>query len=183
MLKITVVLEEGFDDETQTFVEIDSFELTLQHSLVSLSKWESKWKIPFLGDQEKTSEHMLDYIRCMSEDEIPIEVFENLSQENIREVSDYINDTYSATKISDHDSRKAINKEIVTAELIYYWMVAHTIPFECQHWHLNKLMTLIRVCNIKNQPEDKKSKRPRRDFLEQRKALNEKRKKELQTKG
>lgn len=179
MLRLQVVLSEGFDDETQKFVDLETADLELRHSLISLSKWESKWKIPFLGDKEKTPEQMFDYIHCMTLNEVSPEVYNFLSQDNINEISEYINDPYTATKISNTDN-KTSNREIYTAEIFYYMMVAHHIPFEVQDWHLNRLLTLIQVCNIKSQPEKKRSKK---EILAENREINRKRREMHNTTG
>ena len=106
------------------------------------------------------------------------EVYDKLSQDNIEEIYEYINDPMTATVFSEDKSKP--NREIITAELIYYWMIAANIPFECQKWHLNKLLTLIRVCNVKNNPGKKKN---QRETMEYYAKLNEARKKKLNTKG
>lgn len=157
MLTIQVPLVEGFDDEAQEFVVTKSFRIDLEHSLVSLSKWESKHEKPFLSDSEKSPEESLSYIHCMVlTEDVPDEVFDSLSKENIEAVNAYINAKMTATWFADK-KEAAGGKEIITAELIYYWLVGLQIPFECQYWHFNRLITLIKVCNIKNQPEKKMS--------------------------
>lgn len=181
MLQLTVVLRpEGWDEEKEEFVTGKSQVLQLEHSLVSLSKWESKWQKPFFSKADKSQEEVLDYIKFMTIGHgINPEVYDRLSQDNIREINQYIEAPMTATTFSK-DKNSAGNKEIITAELIYYWMIALNIPFECQKWHLNRLLTLIRVCNIKNQPPKKMSKR---DVMSRNAQLNAARKKRLNTKG
>lgn len=179
MLKITIPASEFFDERNNEFVYIKEQSLQLEHSLVSLSKWESKWCKPFLTKEIKTTEETIDYIRCMTlTQNIPSEIYLGVTSKNIREVRDYIEAPMTATIISNRD--KKTNKEIITAEIIYYWMVALTIPFECQKWHLNRLLTLVNVCNIKNQPAKKMSKR---ELMNRNTALNAMRKQALNTKG
>ena len=181
MLRLKVVTAEGFDDSSQKFVDASSVVLELEHSLLSLSKWESKWKIPFLGDQPKTDEQVLDYVRMMnSSGEIPPEVLVHMGPEHFNAVNAYINDKMTATTFRDKREQK--NNEIITAELIYYWMIALGIPFECQEWHLNRLLTLIKVCNIKNMPKDKQGSLSKTTAADRR-ALNEQRRLELGSSG
>lgn len=183
MLRLKVVTAEGFDDDAQKFVDASSVVLELEHSLLSLSKWESKWKVPFLGDQNKTDEQVLDYVCMMnSSGEIPPEVLTHMGPEHFNAVNAYINDKMTATTF--RDKRETKNNEIITAELIYYWMIALGIPFECQEWHLNRLLTLIKVCNIKNAPKDKTvASGMTKASASDRRALNEQRRREAGSSG
>lgn len=178
MLEITVKASEYFDDRTQTFINIPEQTLQLEHSLYTISKWESKWHKAFLGKKEKTPEESIDYIKCMTltENVNPM-VYIGLSQENNQQIIDYINAKVSATYLPDRKEEKS--GDTVTSELIYYWMVSLQIPFECQYWHLNRLLTLIQVCNIKNKPA-KKGKKPN---LAHRSALNAQRRAKAHSKG
>ena len=179
MLKITIPAIELYDETTNTFVFSKAQELTLEHSLVSLSKWESKWKKPFLSKGEKTFDETIDYIRCMcTTQNVESSVYKTVTNENLKQVREYIEDEMTATTFSNEN--KTINREIITAEIIYYWMIALNIPFECQKWHLNRLLTLINVCNIKNSPPKKMSKR---DMARRNSSLNEARKQALNNKG
>lgn len=181
MLQIKVPLSvEGWDEEKEEFVEAKYQILNLEHSLISLSKWESKWCKPFLSKEGKTTEETIDYIKFMTlTQNVKPEVYECLSVDNIEQINKYIEAPMTATTFSEDKNGKQ-NREIVTAELIYYWMIALQIPFECQKWHLNKLLTLIRVCNIKNAPPKKMSKR---DIMSRNAALNAARRKQMNTKG
>lgn len=180
MLRITIPEKEFYDEESQTFFTSKRQTLQLEHSLVSLSKWESKWKKPFLSKDRKTTEETIDYIRCMTltQNVDPV-VYLAITNEIIDRVTEYIEDSMTATWFNEEKKNKG-KQEIITAEIIYYWMIALTIPFECQKWHLNRLLTLIRVCNIKNAPPKKMSKK---DLLRRNRALNEARKNSLNTKG
>ena len=180
MLRITIQLKEDFDEESGQFSTSDSVELRLEHSLVSLSKWESKWEKPFLSFDEKTDEQAADYIRMMILGEIPPEeTLERLSVGNVEEIRAYIEAKMTATWFSEKQEAKA-RREVVTAELIYYWMISLGIPFECQTWHLNRLLTLIKVCNIKNSPKQKIN---QAEAAASQRELNELRKRELGTRG
>lgn len=181
MLTITVpITQEGWDDAKQEFVEPTSVTLQLEHSLISLSKWESKWKKPFYSKKEMSEEETLDYIKCMTLTEnIQPEVYDHLTRENVKAIMDYIGDPMTATTFGKNDNGPS-NKETITSELIYYWMISSNIPFECQEWHLNRLITLIRVCSIKNTPPKKRSKR---DIMSRNAALNASRRNQLNTKG
>ena len=180
MLLIEVPIPEGWDEVKEEFVPAEVKILSLEHSLVSLSKWESKWNKPFLGKDEKTIEETLDYIKCMTlTKNVDPSVYEHLTSENVRQINEYIGAKMTATTFSQEPGGKK-NSEIITSELIYYWMIALQIPFECQKWHLNRLLTLIRVCNIKNQPPKKMS---RSEIMSRNAALNAARRKRLNTNG
>lgn len=182
-LQITIPpLELGYDPKTREFIYSHSKEvtLTLEHSLVSLSKWESKWKTPFLTKNELTREETLDYIRCMTiTQNVDPKVYNGIDESIIRKVNDYIKDPMTATWFAKEENKKH-QSVIITSERIYYWMIALQIPPEYQKWHLNRLITLIRVCEIENRPKKKMS---RADTLAQYKALNAKRRNALRTKG
>lgn len=180
MLEITIPAGELWDESKQEFLYTREQTLRLEHSLVSLSKWESKWCKPFLSKEKKTDEEIKDYVRCMTlTQNVSDDVYSFMTADNVRQVTEYIEAPMTATTFSIHKSGKA-NREQVTAELIYYWMIALNIPFECQKWHLNRLLTLIQVCNIKNQPPKKMS---RRSVLSQYAALNAARRKQLNSRG
>lgn len=180
MLEITVPATEYWDEVNNEFISIKEQTLQLEHSLVALSRWESKWNKPFISNKSKTLEELVDYIRCMTlTKNVDPMVYSSLSNENIKAVNAYIEAPMTATTFSKMDGGKP-NREIVTSELVYYWMVALNIPFECQKWHLNRLLTLIRVCNIKNQPPKKMS---RRELVSRNAALNAARRQQMNTKG
>ena len=181
MLQLVIpVSQEGWDEEKEEFVQAKTVTLQLEHSLVSLSKWESKWCKPFLSKDSKTAEETLDYIKFMTiTQNVNPDVYNHLTSENVDQVNNYIAAPMTATTFSEDKNGKS-NREIVTSELIYYWMVALNIPFECQKWHLNRLLTLVRVCNIKNAPPKKMSKR---DVMSRNAALNAARRKQHNSKG
>lgn len=180
MLTVFIPETEEFDPATNTFYIRKPQTLSLEHSLVSLSKWESKWKKPFLTEKEKTKEELIDYLRCMTiTPNVDPEVYRRIPQKVINQINDYINDPMTATTFSEEPNQSR-RHEVITAEIIYYWMVALQIPFECQKWHLNRLITLIRVCNIKNAPEKKMS---RGEIMRRNSALNAARRKAHGTKG
>ena len=180
MLYITVPETELFDESSGEFISIKEQTLQLEHSLVSLSKWESKWNKSFLSEAEKTEEETIDYIKCMTiTQNVKPEVYKCLTRSNMKEINDYISAPMTATSFFEIDEKKP-NKEKITSELIYYWMIALNIPFECQKWHLNRLLTLIRVCNVKNAPPKKVSKG---EMINKYAAINAARRKKLNSKG
>ena len=178
MLELMVPGHEFFDEDKNEFVSTKPTKIVLEHSLISLSKWESKWEKPFLSS-DKTTPETIDYIRCMTltQNVDPL-VYNSLSKENLEAVGNYIQAPMTATKLKAR--KQARSNETVTAELIYYWMIALNIPFECQKWHLNKLLTLIEVCSIKNQPQKKMS---RSEILRHNRELNAARRAKYKTKG
>lgn len=180
MLEITLPKRELWDEAKNRFVDLPEQTLRLEHSLVSLSKWESKWCKPFLSSQQKTYEEFMDYVKMMTiTQNVDAMQFTYIDDQSLLKIKEYIEAPMTATTFSDNGKGKR-NKEIVTAELIYYWMVSLQIPFECQKWHLNKLLTLIKVCSIKNEPPKKMSKR---ELMNRNTALNEARRKKLNSKG
>jgi hypothetical protein len=179
MLRLKVVTAEGYDETIGKFVEGDYVVLELEHSLASVSKWESKWEIPFLGSDKKTNEQVLDYVRMMfSGAEFPEELVPFLNKKNYDDINAYINAKMTATTF--REMKQPASKEIVTSELVYYWMIALGIPFECEHWHLNRLLTLIKVCNIKNQ---KQTKMTRQEQMAEQRKLNDERRRATGSKG
>ena len=180
MLRITIPEIEQYNEETEEFIISKAQVLQLEHSLVSLSKWESKWCKPFLTKKEKTVEESIDYIRCMTlTQNVDPEVYTRITPDIVDRVAKYIEAPMTATTFSSKSNQPA-SHEVVTAELIYYWMIAYNIPFECQKWHLNKLMTLINVCSIKNEPPKKMGKKA---LMNRNTALNAARRQALNTKG
>jgi hypothetical protein len=184
VLTLTIRDQEHFDDETNKFVEGPTIvTLELEHSLFSLKTWESKWKKPFLSS-DKTSEETVDYVKIMTLNDVPETAFGRLTQEHYNQVAEYINDPHTATWFSETPGgRSGPQKEIITAEIIYYWIISLNIDFETQYWNLSQLLALVRVCNEKNTPEKKKRKMSMSDLAAQRRALNEKRRRDMGTKG
>lgn len=182
MLLLEIPKRELFDDASQTFLTLNKEVLQLEHSLVSLSKWESNWCKPFYSKSPKTTEEAIDYIKCMTiTQNVKPETYTHLPDSVFQEVDKYIHNPMTATWFADQKNVKP-NKEVITSEIIYYWMVVHNIPMDCQKWHLNRLLTLVRVCNIKNQPAKKQGKIGK-DALAARAALNQARKAQFNTKG
>lgn len=178
MLNIVVPDQEFFNEETQEFFTLKGQTLQLEHSLVSLSKWESKWNKPFLSKNEKTLKETIDYIKCMTiTQNVKPYIYDMLTNENILDINKYIDSPMTATTFNVQNT---LSREIVTSEIIYYWMISLNIPLECQKWHLNRLLTLIRVCNLKNAPSKKMSKK---EIMSRNAALNAARRKKLNTKG
>lgn len=179
MLELIIPAYELFNEETQEFINEPERTLKLEHSLVSISKWEAHWNKPFLSNKKKTFDEVVDYIKCMTINQgIPDSAYLCLTEEQYAEINRYIVAPMTATTIQEEQGEKS--REIITSEIIYYYMIACNIPMECQHWHLNRLMTLIKVCNIKNQPPKKRS---MREVMQSNTALNAARKKKLNTKG
>ena len=181
MLKIKVPVQaEQWDEEKEEFVPADYRTLQLEHSLVSLSKWESKWCKPFLSRKEKTQEETIDYIKCMTINQnVPPEVYEYLTSSNIQEIDRYINAPMSAAVFPD-EKKKGNPGKFFTAETLYYWMITLNIPFECQKWHLNRLIALVKYCNAENAPKKKKS---MSDIMSDNARMNEERRKKYNTTG
>lgn len=180
MLKLIINQEEHYDELTNEFVKLNGQTIELEHSLLSLSKWESIYQIPFLGPETKTSEQVMTYIKCMVlTPDVDESIFQYFTQEDLDKIDKYINSKESATTFGIMPQQKGPG-EVITSELIYYWMVAFNIPFECETWHINRLFSLVRICNIKNSKPKKMS---RHEIAEQNRALNEQRRKQYNTTG
>ncbi len=181
MLQVTIPETELFDEVRQEFIYVNKpVTLTLEHSLVSISKWESKWKKPYLSDKEKSAEETIDYVRCMTiTQNVDPNVYYALTAKNLKDIEEYIKDPHTATTITERGHVKK-NGEGITSELVYYWMCAYQIPFEAQKWHFNRLMTLIRIAGIKNNPDKKMS---RKDAFIQQRELNALRRARSKSKG
>lgn len=184
MLRITVPAREFYDEAKEEFVEVKEQTLVMEHSLISISKWEAKWKKPYLSDKvEKTKEEILDYLRCMTVQPTKVDplVYASLTKENIDEITRYIEDPMTATTITHFKQGPSPKRETLTSELIYYYMVAQNIPVEFEKWHINRLITLIEVCAIKNDPHPKKMSRSA--IARQNSALNKARRARYGTRG
>ena len=179
MLEITIPDTELFDG-VENFIHVKEQTLRLEHSLVSLSKWESKWHKPFLSKKRRTMEESIDYVRCMTlTQNVDPSVYRAITPEILREVEAYIDASMTATTF--HNMKKSTASEPrVTAEIIYYWMICENIPFECQKWHLNRLMTLINVCRAENAPRKKMSKK---EIMARNRALNASRRRKTHSRG
>ena len=181
MLQLEIqICPECWDERTEQFVEPKSVILKLEHSLLSISKWESKWNKAFLTSSNKTEEEILDYVECMTiTQDVDPDVYTHLSNENITQINNYISAPMTATTFRESKTSKT-SREVVTSELIYYWMFSLGIPKELEKWHLNRLLTLIRVFDVKNQPAKKMS---RREIMSQNAQLNAARRAQLNSKG
>lgn len=181
MLQLEIPERELFNEETGEFINYKKESLQLEHSLVSLSKWESSWRKPFFSKEQKTTEEMIDYIKCMTiTQNVKPEAYINLPSDVFKKVDDYINQPMTATWFTEDQNAPKPNREIITAEIIYYSMIALQIPMECQKWHINRLLTLIRVCNVKSQPPKKMGKK---EAMSKRASLNQARRLQHQTRG
>lgn len=173
MLELVIIKPEEYDDVNDRFIEPKEYIIKLEHSLVSLQKWEAKWGKPFLTKKAKTVEEWVDYVRCMTTTQnVDPEAYHYLTNDHFKRVNAYMNAPMTATTLPK--DKCSPNREIVTAELIYYWMIALNIPYEYRKWHLNQLLTLINVCNIKNTPPKKMSKN---ELLAHHRAVNKARRK------
>ena len=173
MLELVICEPELYDEENNLFIEPKKHIIKLEHSLVSLGKWESKWCKPFLTKKAKTLEEWIDYIKCMTVTQnVDPSLYNLITDEHILQINDYMNAPMTATTVPKDNSSP--NREIVTAELIHYWMIAHNIPQSYEKWHINRLLTLINVCNYKNKPPKKKS---QSELLNHHRAVNASRRK------
>ena len=180
MLEINVPGVEFWDEVAEEFVVVKGCTLQLEHSLVSLSKWESKWCKAFLSKREKTTEETIDYVRCMTlTKNVDPRIYTVLTDSNIKQINDYISAPMTATCFYDDKQSPGVKSETITSELIYYWMITLNIPVEFEKWHLNRLIALIKTCNVKNNPK----KMSKSEIMRRNRSLNASRKKQLHTKG
>ena len=159
MLQITIPEREFFNEKTEEFMSVKRQTLQLEHSLISISKWESKWCKPFLGKDEKTNEEMIDYVRCMTINQnVDPMIYWAIPRDEMERIKEYIFAPMTATWFKEPE-RRGSSRKVITSELIYYWMIAQNVPLECEKWHLNRLFTLLRICSEKNAPQKKMSKK------------------------
>lgn len=180
MLRIVIPESEDFNNETGEFITNKECVLQLEHSLVSVSKWESKWNKAFLSNKKHTYEETIDYIRCMTINNVPDNIYSRIRNADIDKVNEYISAPMTAVYFHDDKSGKTPGGDTITSELIYYWMIVRNIPFECQKWHLNRLLALIRVYDMKNSPNKKMS---AKEIARRNKAINAARRKRHNSKG
>ena len=184
MLKLIIPANEYYDEIKDEFINTKEYKILVEHSLVSISKWEAKWAKPFLGKEPKTNDETLDYIKCMTiTQNVNPEAYNNITDDNVRAISKYIDDPMTATwfnKEIQSGTGAGTSKEIITSEIIYYWMITYVIPIECQKWHLNRLLTLIRVCDKKNNPNKKMS---NSEIMSRNRKLNDERRAKSNSKG
>ena len=180
MLRLFFKELETYDEKENLFSTVPAGEIELEHSLVSVSKWEAIHKKAFLGTETKTYEEIISYLECMAVDgKFPPELLARIDDGHIQQLSEYINSAQTATWFGEtKDAPKS--REVITAEVIYYWMIHFNIPVEFQYWHLNRLLTLVRVCGVK---QEKPKKMGRQEAADQRRMLNEQRKKQFNTRG
>lgn len=181
MLQLTIGSDnEFFNEKTGEFIIVKPQKIILEHSLLSISKWEAKWKTPFFSEKEMTPALFKDYVKCMTiTPNVNPLAYECLTYKQIKEIKDYVQDSRTATTIKTTSSSKI--KRTITSELIYYWMFAQNIPIECEKWHINRLMTLIEISSIESNP--KKQKMGRREIYAQNAELNRQRRAMHHTKG
>lgn len=182
MLELVVPAREWYSEEIGEFINTKETKLFLEHSLLSVSKWEAKWKKPYMDEAEQTPEETIDYIRCMTINKgVDPFIYYGLTDDMYKTIKDYIADPMTATTITNHNkSTRRISRGKTTSEMIYYWMVSYGIPFECQKWHLSRLMTLINVCIAKGSPDRKM---PKNEIYKQNTALNKARRAQRHSKG
>lgn len=185
MLKITIPKTESWDEGNNVFVNTEEVSLELEHSLVSLSKWEAIWEKPFIGDDEKSVEETLSYIECMIlTPDYPADVTSRLTNDLITKIQSYIDAKRSATWFNEKaQPGQKKSREVITSELIYYWMGIYKIWKDCEDWHLNRLFTLIKVHSAKSETGQKKKPRSQAEMMAERRRLNEQRKAQYGTNG
>lgn len=181
MKEIHIPEQELWDDRNELFVKVPETTLKLENSLKAIRIWESKWKKSYISSTDKTPEEALDYIRCMTLNKVNPIVYLCLTEQNLLDIKAYIDDPMSATTISNIKKNSGSGEKIITAELIYYWMIAQNIPWQFENWHINQLMKLIEVCSIKNDPKPEKM--SKKDIFARNRALNAQRKAAMHSKG
>lgn len=180
MLRIIIEGDELFDESTNEFSRVGDIVIDLEHSLVSLSKWESMYQKPFLSSEKRSTEEIFGYLKAMMLDaDIDSNLVRRFSQKTIDQIQEYIDSSQSATTFGNMPARNGPG-EVITSELIYYWIVSYNIPFEVERWHLNRLFSLIRICNLKNSKPKRMS---RNEIAQRNRELNAQRRAELGTSG
>ena len=178
---------ELWDEVKEEFVYSDECDLIIEHSLYSIRLWEEKYHKPFMVDDNKSNAEIIDYIQMMTLNDVNDRTYNFLTPKALSEIDGYMKDPMTATTFSKEEeaelNRKGRSTNFVTAEIVYYWMTAENIPFECEHWHINKLITLVKVCSIKNKPEDKKKRKPTSSDIQARRIEMEARRKMYNTNG
>ena len=178
MLRIKIPAAKGWDPIKEEFIDLPETTLNLEHSLLSMSKWESIYHKPFLSRQEKTREETIEYIKCMTMDEdVDPYVYYMLTEDNLNAISDYIENPMTATTVRE---QKGQSRRIITNEVLYFQMFSYGIPKECENWHLNRLITLLKVFNAETAPQKSMSKT---EILERNHKLNMQRRAMLNSKG
>ena len=181
MLKLTIQKQTVYDEKENRFYDVPETIVELEHSLLAISKWESKWHIPFLKKEERTRDQIIYYVYCMClNEDMPLEWFCGLTNTQFKEISEYIDNPMTATTITNHEKKSKAIPETITSELVYYWMDECNINKECETWHLNRLLRLIEITSIKRQPEKKMGKK---NTIAQNKALNATRRARMGSKG
>lgn len=184
MITITIPAEEYYDEEKNEFYTTKEITINLEHSLISISKWEAKWHKAFMSKKKRTSEETLDYFRCMTVNKVDPRVFDRLSSKNVSDILEYINEPMTAVYMDKRTfagEGEKFSKDVVTSEVLYYYMISLGIPFECEKWHLNRLLSLIHVCQVKN--SSGKNHMSRSQLNRRNASLNAARRKAHNTKG
>lgn len=178
MIPIHLPACRAFDERTEEFVDYPAVTLKLEHSLISIQRWESKWHKSYLSSQGFTPEELLDYIRCMSLDQnVDVTTLQRLTKDDVLKIRAYMDNPMTATTFGKSGQKG--KSQIITAEIVYFWMTSFGIPFECAKWHINQLLTLIQVCSIKNSPK----KGGKKQTAAERAALNKARRARMGSSG
>lgn len=184
-ITIKIKKQELYDETNEKFIELQSdYDLILEHSLISISKWESKWHKLYFDDKEKKSrEEVLDYVRCMNTKyDAPDYVYNALTTEDFEAIAKYIDDPSTATKLPKMpEKNNSMRHEKLSSELLYYYMFKLNIPKECEKWHINRLLVLIEIFGIKDGNDSKKLSRA--ELIARNRSINAKNRARFNTKG
>ena len=200
MLEITIPKTEAFDENSNRFIHIPETKLRLEHSLLSVRRWEAKYHKPFLNreaidsskltpvEEREYNEELIEYIRCMTMDKVPDpKVYYAIPASEMKKINEYIQSPMTAHIEKRQPNRSGRRRETITAELIYYWMIQFGIPFECERWHLNQLLALIDVCSEEANKQASKNgygkKMSRQEIYAQNEYINNLRRAKYHTKG